>query len=248
MSRDAAAQTGRTPGAGGPSLPLPVVAPASVPVVGTKAAFPVRRIYCVGRNYIEHIREMKEGDERDPPFFFQKPADAIVVDGIVPYPPLTEDFHYEVELVAAIGAPARDVAPERALDAVFGYTVGLDMTRRDRQREAGRKGLAWEIGKSFDHSAPCGPIHPVSMTGHLRTGAIELDVNGASRQRSVLEKMIWTVPEIISHLSRQYRLMPGDLILTGTPAGVGPVLPGDVIEARIAGLAPLRVKIAPSEL
>lgn len=245
MTSDSAAETGPRQGA---ALPLPAVAPVSIPVLGGGAAFPVRRIYCVGRNYIEHIREMKEGDERDPPFFFQKPTDAIVTDGIVPYPPLTEDFHYEVELVAAIGAPARDLPRETALDAVFGYAVGLDMTRRDRQREAARKGLAWEIGKSFDHSAPCGPIHPAAMTGHLRTGAIELSVNGAIRQRSVLEKMIWNVAEIISHLSRQYRLMPGDLVLTGTPAGVGPVVPGDVIDARIAGLAPLQVKIVPSEL
>ncbi len=205
--------------------------------------FPVRRVYCVGRNYIEHIREMKEGDERDPPFFFQKPTDAIVTNGMVPYPPLTEDFHYEVELIVAIGAVVRDISKERALDAVFGYTIGLDMTRRDRQREAAKKGLAWEIGKSFDHSAPCGAIHPVAVTGHVGTGVIELLVNGAVRQRSVLEKMIWNIPEIISHLSHQYVLAPGDLIFTGTPAGVGPVVPGDAIDARIAGLSPFHVKI-----
>src|SRR5262249_32515408 len=153
---------------------VPVVRPVAVPIVGRAETFPVRRVYCVGRNYLEHIREMGEADERDPPFFFQKPTDAIVTDGIVPYPPLTGDFHYEVELVAAIGAQGRALAPDRALDVVFGYAVGLDMTRRDRQREAAKKGLPWEIGKSFDGSAPCGPIHPVATIGHIGSGEIRL--------------------------------------------------------------------------
>lgn len=206
--------------------------------------FAARRIYCVGRNYVEHIREMKEGDERDPPFFFQKPTDALVPDlGVVPYPPATADLQFEVELVVAIGAAGRDVAPEQALDLVFGYGVGLDMTRRDRQREAGRKGLPWEIGKSFDHSAPCGPIDPAARVGHLADARIRVSVNGEVRQDSNIKLMIWKVPEIVSNLSKQYALAPGDLIFTGTPAGVGPVVPGDRLEANVDGLSQLRVTI-----
>jgi fumarylpyruvate hydrolase len=224
-------------------LPIPVSAPNFLPIVGRDELFPVRRVYCVGRNYLEHIREMKEGDERDPPFFFQKPTDAIVADGVVPYPPDTDDFQYEVELVVAIGKSGKSLAVEDALTIVYGYAVGLDMTRRDRQREAAKKGLPWEIGKSFDASAPCGPIHRAQSAGHVMTGAIRL-MNGASvSQDSVLEKMIWNVPEIISQLSRQYTLMPGDLIFSGTPAGVGPVVPGDHLVASIATLAPLHVRI-----
>lgn len=219
------------------------VAPVLIGITGSAQRFPVRRVYCVGRNYLAHIREMKEGDERDPPFFFQKPADAIVTDGRVPYPVLTEDFQYEFELVVAIGTEAVDVTPDAALDHVFGYAAGLDMTRRDRQRECNKRGLPWEQGKSFDHSAPCGPIHPVSQVGHIRSGALQLAVNGASRQNSVLEKMIWNVHEIVSELSKQYRLLPGDLIFTGTPEGVGPVERGDRLEGRIEGLAALQVEI-----
>ncbi len=207
---------------------------------------PVRRIYCVGRNYVEHIREMKEGDERDPPFFFQKPGDALVADqGVVPYPPATNDLQYEVELVVAIGGSGRDVPADRALDLVYGYGVGLDMTRRDRQREAGKKGLPWEIGKSFDHSAPCGRIDPVAKVGHPSDAGIRLAVNGVTRQDSNIGLMIWKVPEIVANLSKQYALRRGDLIFTGTPAGVGPVVPGDRLEASIDGLAPLRVNIGP---
>ncbi len=230
------------------AMPFPKLRTAALPVVGADEPFPVRRVYCVGRNYLEHIREMKESDERDPPFFFQKPSDAVVIDGVVPYPTHTSDFQYEVELVVAIGRAARAVAAAHALDAVFGYAVGLDMTRRDRQREAAKKGLAWEIGKSFDFSAPCGPVHPVARVGHVGTGPIELRVGAQVRQQSELEKMIWSVPEIISHLSHQYALMPGDLIFTGTPAGVGPVMPGDVLTAAIGGLSPLTVKITESAL
>ena len=224
-------------------MPIPTPQAITVPIVGTSESFPVRRVYCVGRNYLEHIREMKEGDERDPPFFFQKPSDAIVIDGIVPYPVHTSDFQFEVELVAAIGRTTNAVPVGEALDSVYGYAVGLDMTRRDRQREAAKKGLAWEIGKSFDFSAPCGPIHPVAQAGHIGKGPITLRVGGDVRQQSVLEKMIWNVPEIISHLSHQYTLMPGDLIFTGTPAGVGPVVPGDVMTAEVSGLAPLTVTV-----
>lgn len=219
------------------------VTPAFIDIVGSDQRFPVRRVYCVGRNYLAHIREMGEGDERDPPFFFQKPADAIVTDGRVPYPTFTDDFQFEFELVVAIGSEAADVPPDTALDHVFGYAAGLDMTRRDRQRECNKRGLPWELGKSFDHSAPCGPIHPVAKVGHLRSGTLSLAVNGDERQNSVLEKMIWNVHEIVSELSRQYRLLPGDLIFTGTPEGVGPVQRGDRLTGRIEGLDPLQVEI-----
>jgi fumarylpyruvate hydrolase len=230
-----------------PALVLPAAPQAVVPVA-TGGVLPVRRIYCVGRNYVAHIREMKEADERDPPFFFQKPADSIVLDGAsVPYPPLTADFQFEVELVLAIGKPGRDIATASALDHVWGYAVGIDLTRRDRQRDARDMQLPWEIGKSFDASAPCGPIAPASVVGHPAAGAITLHVNGAERQRGDLNQMIWNVPEIVSQLSRQVALGIGDLILTGTPAGVGPVVPGDRLEARIDGLPPLTVTIGPPE-
>ena len=224
-------------------MDIPRVPAAKLPIVGHEDSFPVRRVYCVGRNYLEHIMEMKEADGRDPPFFFQKPTDAVVADGAVPYPPSTEDFQYEVELIVAIGKPGKAVSTDRALDIVYGYAVGLDMTRRDRQREAAKKGLPWEIGKSFDASAPCGPIHPVTAVGHVTKGPIRL-INGVIlRQNSVLEKMIWSVPEIISQLSHQYTVMPGDLIFTGTPAGVGPVVPGDKLTATVGDLTPFNVSI-----
>ena len=224
-------------------LPVPQNGPTLLPIVGRTESFSVRRVYCVGRNYLDHIREMKEADERDPPFFFQKPTDAICMDGVVPYPPLTADFQYEVELVVGIGKVGRSLPVEQALTIVYGYAVGLDMTRRDRQREAAKKGLPWEIGKSFDASAPCGAIHPVTSIGHITTGPIKLIHGSSVRQNSVLEKMIWNVPEIISQLSHQYALLPGDLIFTGTPAGVGPVVPGDCLIAAVATLAPLHVRI-----
>jgi fumarylpyruvate hydrolase len=217
-------------------------------IVGSEDRFPVRRVYCVGRNYVAHIREMKEGDERDPPFFFQKPSDAVVSEGaVVPYPPATEDFQFEVELVVAIGNTARNVPVASALDVVFGYGVGVDLTRRDRQRESFKKGLPWEIGKSFDHSAPCGPLHTVASVGHRLEGGISLSVNGEVRQQGDLRQMIWNTPEIIANLSTQYRLEPGDLILTGTPAGVGAVVPGDRISAAIEGLVPFSFSIGPQE-
>lgn len=227
-------------------LPAPTPQSHTLAIVGRDDTYAVRRIYCVGRNYLEHIREMQEGDERDPPFFFQKPTDALVTDGKVPYPPHTDDFQYEMELVVAIGAPATQVAAEQALDVVLGYAVGLDMTRRDRQRESFRNGQPWEIGKSFDASAPCGPIHPVETVGHLPGASLTLRVNGEVRQDSVLAKLIWNVPEIVAQLSTQYRLMPGDLIFTGTPAGVGPVHIGDRLSGTITGLAPLDVEIVPT--
>lgn len=217
-------------------------------IVGSEDLFPIRRVYCVGRNYVEHIREMKEGDERDPPFFFQKPTDSVISEGtVVPYPALTEDFQFEVELVAAIGKTAKDISVDDALSVVFGYGAGIDMTRRDRQRESFKKGLPWEIGKSFDKSAPCGPIHPVSLVGHRLEGAISLTVNGEERQRGDLKQMIWNTPEIIANLSTQYRLEPGDIIMTGTPAGVSAVVPGDKLVASIEGLQPFAFSIGPKE-
>lgn len=220
-----------------------------VPVAGASASFPVRRIYCVGRNYLEHIREMKESDERDPPFFFQKPRDAVVLNGqVVPYPPQTHDFQFEVELVVAIGKAGRAVSKEKALDHIFGYAVGFDMTRRDRQRESGKNGLPWEIGKSFDASAPCGHLRPVAEVGHIQRGRISVSVNGEIKQDSLIEKMIWNVPEIVSNLSHLYDLAEGDLIYTGTPAGVAPVLPGDTLRGTVEGLIDLEITIGAGSL
>jgi fumarylpyruvate hydrolase len=218
----------------------------TLPVVGGGPPFPVRRIYCVGRNYLDHIREMKEADERDPPFFFQKPADALAQDGaIVPYPAATEDFQYEVELVAAIGRGGRNIPVAEAEDHIFGYAIGIDLTRRDLQREAVKRALPWEMGKSFDHSAPVGPIHPMAATGRIRRGAISLSVNGAIRQKGDIAHMIWNVPEVVANLSGHYELAPGDIIMTGTPAGVGPLVPGDKVECAIEGLGGFRISIGP---
>ena len=229
-------------------LVLPAIEPTLLPVVGG-GFFPVRRIYCVGRNYVAHIREMKESDERNPPFFFQKPRDSIVLnDSVVPYPPETENFQFEVELVVAIGSSGWNIDANAGLDHVWGYAVGIDLTRRDRQHDARDMRLPWEVGKSFDDSAPCGPLLPVSCIGHPGTGTIELYVNGHKRQCGNLKDMIWTVPEIIAQLSLQVILRPGDLIFTGTPAGVGPVVPGDRIEAHVDGLIPLTITIGPREL
>jgi len=236
-----------TPASGDSNLPVPTFARPQLDVVGRAEAFHVRRIYCVGRNYLEHIREMGEADERSLPFFFQKPSDAVVPDGKVPYPPMTDDYQFEMELVVAIGRGGFNLDIDEALDVVFGYAVGLDMTRRDRQRESFRNGLPWEIGKSFDFSAPCGPIHPVEKVGHVLSGPLLLTLNGKPQQQSTLEKMIWSVPEILVQLSKIYRLMPGDLIFTGTPEGVSAVVPKDLIVATIAGLAPLAVQIVPPE-
>jgi fumarylpyruvate hydrolase len=224
---------------------LPTVAATEAAVAGG-GFFPVRRIYCVGRNYLDHIREMKEADERDPPFFFQKPRDAIVLDGaLVPYPPFTSDFQFEVELVVALGCGGRDIAVSEANDFIWGYAVGIDFTRRDRQRDARDMKLPWEAGKSFDASAPCGPIVPTSDHSRFKNCAITLSVNGVERQRGNIDQMIWDVPEIIAQLSRQVRLEAGDLIYTGTPSGVGPVMPGDVIAAHIDGLPSLNLAITP---
>ncbi|WP_433214995.1 fumarylacetoacetate hydrolase family protein [Microtetraspora malaysiensis] len=224
------------------------IAPIALPVAGRPELFPVRRVYCVGRNYIDHIREMKEGSERDDPFFFQKPTDAVVHDGsAVPYPPLTDDLHFEGELVVAIGAAGSGVSAEDALGLVFGFAAGIDLTRRDRQRDCRDLAQPWEAGKSFDHSAPCGPILPADEAAATLSGELRLSVNGVQRQHTSLKLMIWDVPEIISHLSRSYQLMPGDLIYTGTPAGVAPVQPGDRISVEITDLPALTVTIVEGE-
>jgi fumarylpyruvate hydrolase len=226
---------------------LPPIPVTEVPVLGG-GLFPVRRVYCVGRNYVDHIREMKEADERDPPFFFQKPRDAVVLDGAqVPYPPFTSDFQFEVELVTAIGRGGRDIAVADAPAHIWGYAVGIDLTRRDRQRDARDLRLPWEVGKSFDASAPCGAIAPARDGWYFRGGIITLSVNGTERQRGDTGQMIWSVPEVIAQLSKQVTLGTGDLIYTGTPAGVGPVVPGDLITADIEGLPPLTIIIAPLE-
>lgn len=215
----------------------------TLPVEADRAIFPVRRIYCVGRNYVSHIREMQEGNERDLPFFFQKPTDALVQDGgAIAYPPMTSDYQHEVELVIAIGKQGRNLSVKTAPDHVFGYATGIDMTRRDQQFDARDQRRPWEQGKSFDQSAPCGVIRK-SRQGHITSGAIAIYVNDEQRQRSNVNLMIWNTFEIIANLSCFCTLMPGDLIFTGTPAGVGPVQPGDRIVAKIDGLADLTISI-----
>ena len=225
---------------------------AAVPVAGSGGdavrSFPVHRIYCVGRNYAEHAQEMGHSG-REPPFFFMKPADAILVvpegaTGELPYPSRTSDLHHEIELVAAIGKGGRNIAAADAHAHVYGYAIGLDMTRRDLQGEAKKLGRPWEVGKAFDHSGPIGPIHPASVTGHYTKGAISLDVNGASRQKSDISLLIWNLAETIEHLSTLFELQPGDLIYTGTPEGVAAVQPGDLLVGRIDGLGELRVRVA----
>ncbi len=223
-----------------------VTAPPEVtlPVAGSDETYPVRRIWCVGRNYAAHAREMGSDPDRDPPFFFQKPTDAIVQDGEpIPYPPGTGNLHHEIELVVAIGKAGFKIPAAEALDHVFGYGVGLDMTRRDLQNAAKETGRPWEMGKSFDHSAPCSAIQPASVIGHPDHGAIWLKVNGEERQSGDLNQLIWNVSETISCLSALVELAPGDLIYTGTPAGVGPVGPGDVLEGHVDGVGDLTITI-----
>ena len=220
----------------------------SVPVAGSEDRFPVRRIFCVGRNYAAHAREMGKDPDRDPPFFFTKPADAVVESGeTVPYPPETGNFHYEAELVVAIGTAGANIAENAALDHVWGYAVGNDLTRRDLQLAARDKGRPWDMGKGFDRSAVIGPVHPVDHVGHPDSGAIRLTVNGTVKQDADLQELIWTVPEIISILSRSIALAPGDLIMTGTPAGVGPLVPGDICVVHIDGLGEIETKIGDSK-
>jgi len=219
-----------------------------IPVVGTGQRFQVRRIYCVGRNYAAHSREMGSDPSREPPFFFQKPTDAVqlVPQGVTvdhPYPPVTKNYHYEVELVAAIGKGGRDIAAAVANEHVFGYALGLDMTRRDLQQAMGNEKKPWEIGKSFDHSAVISHLHPAGNTGHLTKGAIWLKVNGQTKQSSDLANMIWDVAEQVSHLSKYYELFAGDIIYCGTPENVGPVVAGDVMQGHIDGLYDINVKV-----
>jgi 2-keto-4-pentenoate hydratase/2-oxohepta-3-ene-1,7-dioic acid hydratase in catechol pathway len=219
-----------------------------LPIVGSSLSFPVRRIYCIGRNYRAHSIEMGSNPDREPPFFFQKPTDAIqnVAVGTVAdhlYPSLTKNYHYEVELVAALDKGGKDIPVEKALDCVYAYALGLDMTRRDLQRAMGDEKKPWEIGKSFDHSAPIGPLHMVRDIGHFTKGNIWLKVNGAMKQNSDLANMIWSVAEQISKLSQANELFPGDIIYSGTPENVGPVVRGDVIDCHIDKLPNLSVKI-----
>jgi 2-keto-4-pentenoate hydratase/2-oxohepta-3-ene-1,7-dioic acid hydratase in catechol pathway len=219
-----------------------------LPIVGSAQVFPVRRIYCIGRNYAAHSREMGSDPNREPPFFFQKPTDAIqtVAPGTVadhPYPTLTKNYHYEVDLVAALDKGGRDIPVEQALGHVYAYALGLDMTRRDLQRAMGDEKKPWEIGKSFDRSAPIGPLHRVADVGHFTQGNIWLKVNGVTKQNADLKQMIWSVAEQISRLSQANELFPGDIIYSGTPENVGPVVRGDVIECHIDRLPHLSMKI-----
>jgi 2-keto-4-pentenoate hydratase/2-oxohepta-3-ene-1,7-dioic acid hydratase in catechol pathway len=244
--------TGLSSGVGGAQAAAPEmvfeVAPDLLPVAGGTKLFPVRRIYCIGRNYADHAKEMGSDPKTEPPFFFQKPSDAvqIVPPGEIadhPYPPVTNNYHYELELVALLKSGGRNIPVASALDHVFGYAVGLDMTRRDLQQTMKDQRKPWEIGKSFDHAAPIGPVYPVSANGHPVRGAIRLSVNGEVKQEDDLSAMIWSVAEQISKLSESNELKAGDIIFSGTPAGVGPVVRGDVLTGHIDGLPALKVRI-----
>jgi fumarylpyruvate hydrolase len=223
-----------------------VIAPppvAALPVDGSDALFPVNRIFCIGRNYAAHAVEMGHDPDKEPPFFFLKSADALVTGGEFPYPPKTADVHHEIELVVALGRGGRDIAVADAPDHVWGYAVGLDMTRRDLQAEAKKLARPWELAKAFEGSAPCGPLAPAARIGHPSAGAITLDVNGERRQEGDLNQMIWKVPEVIAVLSEYFELRPGDLIMTGTPSGVGAVERGDLLHGRIEGVGTLAVRV-----
>jgi len=223
---------------------VPAPAQTSVEVAGTGERFPVHRIYCVGRNYAAHAREMGMDPEREPPFFFSKPADSVVPNGApVPYPPRTGNLHHEIELVVAIGTGGRDIPLASALSHVFGYAVGNDLTRRDLQFAAREKGQPWDVAKGFDRSAPVTAIRRAAEVGHPERGRIWIEVNGEIRQQADLSEMIWSVPEIVAELSTLFDLAPGDLIFTGTPAGVGPVQRGDSLVGGIDGLETLRTTI-----
>jgi fumarylpyruvate hydrolase len=223
---------------------IPMPSPTLIPVRDSEAQFPVRRVYCVGRNYADHAREMGHDPQREPPFFFGKPQDAVAPGGgDIPYPPATADLHHEVELVVALAKGGRDLTEAEAPGCVFGYAVGIDLTRRDLQAKAKGKGQPWEMAKGFDHSAPVSALTPMAQMDRPDHGAIWLCVNGVERQRGDLAQMTWTVPEVIAHLSRFVALAPGDLIFTGTPAGVGPLVPGDQVRCGIEGLGELDVRI-----
>ena len=221
--------------------PLPIPA---LPVVGTDKLFPVHRVYCVGRNYAEHAIEMGHDPDREPPFFFQKNPDTLIPSGSeFPYPSKTEDVHHEIELVVAIGKGGADIPVERALDHVYGYAVGLDMTRRDLQSEAKKLGRPWEVGKAFEASAPCSAIVPASRIGHPDSGAVWLEVNGVTKQSGDLNQLIWKVPEMISYLSGLFTLQPGDLIYSGTPAGVAAVKRGDHLHGGVEGIGEIEIRV-----
>ncbi len=224
---------------------VPVPPLASLPVRGTKERFPVRRIYCVGRNYAAHAIEMGHDPNKEPPFFFQKNPDNIILSGEpFPYPPKTSDVHFEIEMTVALGKGGRDIPVEKALEYVYGYGVGLDMTRRDLQGEAKDLRRPWEVGKAFEASAPCTEIVPASEIGHPDNGAIWLDVNGERKQTGDLNQLIWKVPEMISYLSGLFTLAPGDLIMSGTPAGVGAIKKGDVMRGYVEGVGELHTPVS----
>lgn len=223
---------------------------AALPIVDSEQQYPVRRVYCVGRNYAAHAREMGFDPDREPPFFFCKPNDKESIVPVhagqavdLPYPTQTSNYHYEIELVVAIGKDGKDISVEDAKDYIFGYAVGLDMTRRDLQMGMREKGRPWEIGKAFDFSAPIGPIHPISATGEINQADIHLTVNGKTEQRSDVSHLIWDVSETIANLSTLFELKAGDLIFTGTPEGVGAVVKGDVMRAEVAGLTGITVNV-----
>ena len=223
------------------AIPLPE--PVTLPVDGADAVYPVLRVFCVGRNYAEHAVEMGHDPDKEPPFFFMKPAMAVVPGGgSLPFPPATDDLHHEIELVVALRSGGAEIPVEAALQHVFGYAVGLDMTRRDLQNRAKEMGRPWDMGKGFDRSAPISPIRPAADIGHPDAGAIWLRVNSELRQAGDLAQQIWKVPETIAYLSTLVELQPGDLIMTGTPAGVGRVVPGDVLEGHVDGVGDLRVE------
>lgn len=223
---------------------VPAAPVVTLPVAGSEETYPVRRIWCVGRNYAAHAREMGSDPDRDPPFFFAKPTDAIVQNGDpIPYPSGTKNLHHEIELVVAIGKAGSKISVEQALDHVYGYAVGLDMTRRDLQQLGKDHGRPWDFGKDFDEAAPCSALVPAAKIGHPDKGGISLLVNGKTRQNADLSEMIWSVPEQIAYLSEYYTLVPGDIIYSGTPAGVGPVKPGDELHATVEGVGELKVSI-----
>jgi len=226
-----------------PFLFEPAPVPA-LPIRGTDKLFPVHRIYCVGRNYAEHAKEMGHDPSREPPFFFQKNPDSLIPGGgDFPYPPKSSDVHHEFEMVVALGRGGTDIPVERALDCVYGYAVGLDMTRRDLQGEAKKLGRPWEVGKAFESAAPCSEIVPAAVIGHPAAGAVWLKVNGELRQKGDLAQLIWKVPEMISHLSGLFALRPGDLIFSGTPAGVGAVKRGDLLQGSVEGIGEIAVRV-----
>lgn len=227
---------------------IPAPAVTALPVADSSDLFPVRRVYCVGRNYAAHAREMGGDPTREPPFFFMKPADAlqVVPRGVTvdhPYPPKTGNYHFEIEMVVALAKGGRDIPVEKALDHVFGYAVGLDMTRRDLQDEAKQLRRPWELGKAADFSGPVGPLHPASRVGHPTSGIISLAVDGAVKQKADLSDMIWSVAEQISYLSAYFELFPGDVIFSGTPEGVGAVVRGQTMTGSIGGLGEIRLRV-----